>query len=65
LRNIVADIQTLITCANSIRHLRRAKTSGARGAALHRRNAGLIFDPWIKVWQLVQGVISDDPALIE
>jgi hypothetical protein len=29
------------------------------------RNAGLMFDPWIKVWQLVQGVISDDPALIE
>jgi hypothetical protein len=29
------------------------------------RNAGLMFDPWIMVWQLMQGVISDDPAPIE
>jgi hypothetical protein len=38
----------------------------ARLARLHYlRNAELMLDPWILVWQLMQGVISDDPAPIE
>ena len=28
------------------------------------RNAGLMLDPWIMVWQSMHGVISDDPAFI-
>jgi hypothetical protein len=26
--------------------------------------AGLMFDPWIMVWQLMQGVTSADPAFM-
>jgi hypothetical protein len=25
-------------------------------------NAGLMFDPWIMVWQLMQGVAVEEPA---
>jgi hypothetical protein len=31
----------------------------------HLKNAGLMLDPWILVWQLMHGVSSDDPAPIE
>jgi len=28
------------------------------------RNAAFMFEPWINVWQSVQGVSSDEPAFI-
>jgi hypothetical protein len=46
----------------------RAVPIRPEGAALlgnsYRRNAALMLDPWIKVWQLVHGANSSDPAPI-
>jgi hypothetical protein len=34
---------------------RRPDPPERRGQLLYRRKAGLMFDPWMKVWQLMHG----------
>ena len=45
--------------------IRDRHATPARPDQIHYlKNAGLMLEPWMYVWQLMHGVISDDPALI-
>src|SRR5580704_595357 len=55
------------SCVNSLRNLQPRQPRRLDGAVrildFYLRNATFMFEPWIMVWQSVQGVSSEEPAL--